>query len=103
MEIGLLHYLLLGALLFTIGMCGMFLNRKNVITLLMSIELMLLGVNVNFIAFSAFLQHDIAGQIFTLFILSVAAAEAAVGLAILVLYFRHRHSIEVAHMQRLKG
>ena len=102
MHITLLHYLVLAALLFTIGVCGIFLNRKNVITLLMSIELMLLSVNINFVAFSAYLG-DVLGQIFTMFILTVAAAEAAIGLAILVVYFRNRGSIAVEDINMMKG
>lgn len=101
-EIGLVHYLTLAALLFTIGVCGIFLNRKNVITILMSIELMLLSVNINFVAFSAYLGN-LLGQIFTLFILTVAAAEAAIGLAILVVYFRNRGSIAVEDINMMKG
>lgn len=101
-NIGLVHYLTVAAIIFTLGVCGIFLNRKNVITILMSIELMLLSVNINFVAFSAFLQ-DLIGQIFTLFILTVAAAEAAIGLAILVIYFRNRGSIEVEDINRMKG
>src|SRR5215470_1467631 len=87
MEIGLAHYLTLAAILFTIGVLGIFLNRKNIIIILMSVELILLAVNINFVAFSAYLG-DLVGQIFALFILTVAAAEAAIGLAILVVYFR---------------
>lgn len=102
LTISLTHYLVLAALLFTIGVCGIFLNRKNVITILMSIELMLLSVNINFIAFSSYLQ-DLVGQIFTLFILTVAAAEAAIGLAILVVFFRNRGSIEVTDINQMKG
>lgn len=102
MTITLLHYLVLAALLFTIGVCGIFLNRKNVITLLMSIELMLLSVNINFVAFSAYLG-DVLGQIFTMFVLTVAAAEAAIGLAILVVYFRNRGSIAVEDISEMKG
>ena len=102
MQISLLHYLVLASLLFTIGVCGIFLNRKNVITLLMSIELMLLAVNINFVAFSAYLG-DVVGQIFTMFILTVAAAEAAIGLAILVVYFRNRGSIAVEDINVMKG
>ena len=102
MTITLLHYLVLAALLFTIGVCGIFLNRKNVITLLMSIELMLLSVNINFVAFSAYLG-DILGQVFTMFVLTVAAAEAAIGLAILVVYFRNRGSIAVEDISEMKG
>ena len=96
------NYLILAALLFTIGIFGIFLNRKNVITLLMSIELILLAVNINFVAFSAHLQ-DLAGQIFTIFVLCIAAAEAAIGLAILVVYFRNRSSINVEDINMLKG
>lgn len=96
------HYLTLAALIFTIGVFGIFLNRKNVIVILMSIELMLLAVNINFVAFSAFL-HDLAGQVFTMFILTVAAAEAAIGLAILVTFFRNKGSIAVEDISALKG
>ncbi len=102
MEIGLSHYLILAALLFTIGVFGMFLNRKNVIVILMSIELMLLSVNINFVSFSHFLD-DLTGQIFTMFILTVAAAEAAIGLAILVVFFRNKGSIAVDDISNLKG
>ncbi len=101
-DIGLMHYLTLGAILFTISVCGIFLNRKNVITILMSIELMLLAVNINFIAFSAYLQ-DLVGQIFTIFILTIAAAEAAIGLAIIVVFYRNRGSIAVEDISKLKG
>ncbi|MCO6429167.1 NADH-quinone oxidoreductase subunit NuoK [Nitrosomonas communis] len=100
--ISLSHYLVLGAILFAIGVVGIFLNRKNVIILLMSIELMLLAVNINFVAFSHFLQ-DVAGQIFVFFILTVAAAEAAIGLAILVVIFRNLHTINVDDLDELKG
>lgn len=100
--IGLAHYLVLGAVLFCLSMAGIFLNRKNVIVLLMSIELMLLSVNLNFIAFSRFLD-DIAGQVFVFFILTVAAAEAAIGLAILVVLFRSRSTINVADIGTMKG
>ena len=100
--ISLSHYLVLGAVMFCISMAGIFLNRKNVIVLLMSIELMLLSVNINFIAFSHFLQ-DLAGQVFVFFILTVAAAEAAIGLAILVVLFRNRRSIAVDELNTLKG
>lgn len=96
------HFLVLSGLLFSIGVFGIFLNRKNIITLLMSIELMLLAVNLNFVTFSAFL-NDLFGQVFTLFILTVAAAEAAIGLAILVTYFRNNGDIEVEDMNELKG
>ena len=102
LEIGLSHYLTIAAILFTLGIFGIFLNRKNVIILLMSIELMLLSVNLNFIAFSHYLQ-DTAGQVFVFFILTVAAAEAAIGLAILVVLFRNRRSINVDDMDTLKG
>lgn len=101
-EIGLEHFLVLGGLLFTLGVFGIFLNRKNVIVILMSIELMLLAVNINFVAFSSFLG-DISGQIFTMFILTVAAAEAAIGLAILVVFFRNKGSIAVEDISDLKG
>jgi NADH-quinone oxidoreductase subunit K len=101
-EIGLGHYLTVGAILFTIGIFGIFLNRKNVIIILMSVELMLLAVNINFVAFSWALQ-DLVGQIFTMFVLTVAAAEAAIGLAILVIYFRNRGSIEVEDINVMKG
>lgn len=93
-SIGVTHYLTVAALLFVIGICGIFLNRKNIITLLMSIELMLLAVNVNLVTFSVALQ-DLVGQVFTIFILTVAAAEAAIGLAILVVFYRNAGSIEV--------
>ncbi len=102
MSVGLSHYLILGALLFAISVVGIFLNRKNVIILLMAIELMLLAVNINFIAFSHYL-NDTAGQIFVFFILTVAAAESAIGLAILVVLFRNLRSINVDDMQSLKG
>ena len=96
------HYLFLSAFIFTLGVFGIFLNRKNVITILMSIELMLLAVNINLVAFSSF-NNDISGQIFTIFILTVAAAEAAIGLAILVSFFRNRGSIAVEDINSLKG
>jgi NADH-quinone oxidoreductase subunit K len=102
MEIGLSHYLSVGAILFTLGVFGIFLNRKNVIVILMSVELMLLAVNVNLVAFSAFLG-DLTGQIFALLILTVAAAEAAIGLAIVVVYFRNRGSIAVDDINLMKG
>lgn len=101
-EISLEHYLILSALLFSIGVTGLFMNRKNVITILMSIELMLLAVNINFVAFSVHLQ-DIVGQIFSLIILSIAAAEVSIGLAILVLYFRNKDSIEIEDISELRG
>ena len=100
--IGLSHYLILAAILFTISVVGIFLNRKNIIILLMSIELMLLAVNINFIAFSHYL-NDIAGQIFVFFILIVAAAGSAIGLAIIVLIFRNTRSINVDDLNRLNG
>ncbi len=102
MEIGLTHYLTVAAILFTLGVFGIFLNRKNVIIILMSIELMLLAVNINFVAFSVFL-NDMAGQVFAMLILTVAAAEAAIGLAILVVYFRNRGSIAVEDVNVMKG
>lgn len=100
--ISLSHYLVLGAILFAIGIVGIFLNRKNVIILLMAIELMLLAVNMNFVAFSHYLQ-DVSGQIFVFFILTVAAAEAAIGLAILVVLFRNLRTINVDDLDKLKG
>ena len=96
------HYLIVGAALFTIGIFGIFLNRKNVIVILMSIELILLSVNINLVAFSAFL-HDMSGQVFALLVLTVAAAEAAIGLAILVVYFRNRGTIAVEDVNIMKG
>jgi NADH-quinone oxidoreductase subunit K len=102
MEIGLGHYLAVAAAMFTIGVFGIFLNRKNVIVILMSIELILLAVNINFVAFSYYL-HDLVGQVFALFVLTVAAAEAAIGLAILVTYFRGRRSIAVEDVNMMKG
>ncbi|MCD9146443.1 NADH-quinone oxidoreductase subunit NuoK [Pseudophaeobacter flagellatus] len=100
--IGIEHYLTVAATLFVIGIFGLFLNRKNVIILLMSIELMLLAVNINLVAFSSFLG-DLVGQVFTLFVLTVAAAEAAIGLAILVCFFRNRGSIAVEDINMMKG
>jgi NADH-quinone oxidoreductase subunit K len=100
--IGLGHYLTVAAFLFTIGIFGNFLNRKNVIVILMSIELMLLAVNINFVAFSSFLG-DLTGQVFTMFVLTVAAAEAAIGLAILVSFFRVRGTIDVEDVNVMKG
>ena len=102
LEIGLGHYLTVAAILFTLGIFGIFLNRKNVIVILMSIELMLLAVNINLVAFSSFLG-DLTGQVFAMFVLTVAAAEAAVGLAILVVYFRNRGTIAVEDIDVLKG
>jgi NADH-quinone oxidoreductase subunit K len=102
MSIALNHYLVLAAILFSISIAGIIINRKNLIVLLMSIELMLLAVNLNFIAFSHFL-NDLAGQVFVFFILTVAAAEAAIGLAILVVLFRNRQTINVADINEMKG
>ena len=102
LEIGLGHYLTVAAILFTLGIFGIFLNRKNVIVILMSVELMLLAVNINFVAFSAE-SNDLVGQVFAVFILTVAAAEAAIGLAILVIYFRNRGSIAVEDINMMKG
>ena len=102
LEIGLSHYLTLAAILFTLGIFGIFLNRKNVIIILMSIELILLAVNINLIAFSSHLG-DLVGQVFALFVLTVAAGEAAIGLAILVVYFRNRGSIAVEDIHIMKG
>src|SRR6516162_6852551 len=102
MEIGLIHYLAVAAILFTIGVLGILLNRKNVIIILMSVELILLAVNINFVAFSDFLG-DLVGQVFALFVLTVAAAEAAIGLAILVVYFRNRGTIAVEDVNMMKG
>lgn len=102
MAIGLEHYLTVSAVLFTLGLFGIFLNRKNVIIILMSVELMLLAVNINLVSFSTFLQ-DLVGQIFALFVLTVAAAEAAIGLAILVVYYRNRASIAVDDIHTMKG
>jgi NADH-quinone oxidoreductase subunit K len=100
--IGLNSYLILGAVLFAISIAGIFLNRKNVVVLLMCIELMLLAANINFVAFSYYL-NDLAGQVFVFFILTVAASEAAIGLAILVVLFRNRHSIDVEQLNEMKG
>ena len=101
-EINLGHYLTLSAIIFTIGVAGIFLNRKNIIVILMRIELILLAVNINLVSFSVFLG-DLTGQIFTLFILTVAAAEAAIGLAIIVVYFRNAGTIRVEEIDKLKG
>ena len=100
--LSLAHFLLIGAVLFCLSVAGIFINRKNVIVLLMCVELMLLAVNMNFIAFSHF-NGDVAGQVFVFFILTVAAAEAAIGLAILVIYFRQRGTIAVDDINRMKG
>ncbi len=102
MSIGIEHYLTVAAMLFVIGIFGIFLNRKNIIVILMSIELILLAVNINMVAFSSFLG-DLAGQVFALFILTVAAAEAAIGLAILVVFYRNRGSIDVQDANVMKG
>src|ERR1700761_2282978 len=102
MTIGLSNYLAVAALLFTIGVVGIFLNRKNIIVILMSVELILLAVNINFVAFSAYLG-DLVGQVLALFLLTVAAAEAAIGLAILVVYFRNRGTIAVEDVNMMKG
>ena len=101
-EVGLEHYLILSAVIFSLGMIGIFLNRKNVIVILMSIELILLAVNINLVSFSIFLQ-DITGQIFTMLILTVAAAEAAIGLAIIVVYYRNKVSIRFEEINQMKG
>jgi NADH-quinone oxidoreductase subunit K len=102
MDISIGHYLTVSAIVFTIGVIGIFLNRKNVIIILMSVELMLLAVNINLVAFSAF-RNDLVGQVFALFILTVAAAEAAIGLAIIVTYFRNRGTIAVEDISSMKG
>ncbi|AIB12010.1 NADH-quinone oxidoreductase subunit NuoK [Azospirillum brasilense] len=102
MEIGLGHYLTVSAIIFTLGVLGIFLNRKNVIIILMSIEMMLLAVNLNLVSFSVFL-NDLVGQVFSMIILTVAAAEAAIGLAILVVYFRNRGSIRVEDINLMRG
>tara|TARA_B100000405_G_scaffold4424_1_gene3767 strand:- start:410 stop:721 length:312 start_codon:yes stop_codon:yes gene_type:complete len=102
LDIGLAHYLSVAAVLFTLGIFGIFLNRKNVIIILMSVELMLLAVNINLVAFSAEL-NDLVGQVFAMFVLTVAAAEAAVGLAILVIFFRNRGTIAVEDISVMKG
>ena len=102
MDVGLGHYLVVSAILLVLGIFGIFLNRKNVIVILMAIELILLAVNLNLVAFSAFL-HDLTGQVFAMFVLTVAASEAAIGLAILVIYFRGRGTIAVDDVNRMKG
>ncbi len=101
-EVSIGHYLTLGAIIFTIGVVGIFINKKNIITILMSIELILLAVNINLVSFSIYLQN-ITGQIFTMFILTVAAAEAAVGLAIIVIYYKNKGSIDVEQISSLRG
>ena len=102
MIVSLEHYLILGSIIFTLGVLGIFLNKKNVIIILMSIELILLSVNINFVAFSVYI-NDISGQIFAMFTLTVAAAEAAIGLAILVVFFRNKNSIAVEDINQMKG
>ena len=102
LTIGLSHYLTVSAILFTLGIFGIFLNRKNLIVIMMSIELMLLAVNINFVAFSSFLG-DLVGQVFTMLVLTVAAAEAAIGLAIVVVFYRNHRSIEVEDINEMKG
>jgi NADH-quinone oxidoreductase subunit K len=102
MTIGLAHYLTVSAILFTLGIFGIFLNRKNLIVIMMSIELMLLSVNINLVAFSSFL-NDLVGQVFTMLVLTVAAAEAAIGLAIVVVFYRNRRSIKVEDINEMKG
>ena len=102
MTIGLIHYLVVAAILFTMGVLGIFLNRKNLIVILMAIELILLAVNLNLVAFSAYL-HDLVGQIFAMFVLTVAAGEAAIGLAILVIYYRGRGTVATDDVNRMKG
>jgi len=102
LAIGLSHYLTVSAILFTLGIFGIFLNRKNLIVIMMSIELMLLAVNINLVAFSSFL-NDLVGQVFTMLVLTVAAAEAAIGLAIVVVFYRNRRSIEVEDINQMKG
>ncbi len=102
MIIGIGHYLAVGAILFTLGVLGIFINRKNIIVILMSVELILLAVNINFVAFSIFLG-DMVGQIFAMFVLTVAAGEAAIGLAILVIYFRNRGTIAVDDVRQMRG
>tara|TARA_B110000881_G_C18109563_1_gene286770 strand:- start:186 stop:500 length:315 start_codon:yes stop_codon:yes gene_type:complete len=101
-EIGLSHYLILAAIIFSIGIIGIFLNRKNVIVILMCIELILLSVNINLVSFSIFLQN-LVGQVFSMFVLTVAAAEAAIGLAIIVVYYKNKGSIDVDQINSMKG
>ncbi|MGB9153214.1 MAG: NADH-quinone oxidoreductase subunit NuoK [Alphaproteobacteria bacterium] len=102
MTVDLQHYLVVAAILFTIGVIGIFVNRRNIIVILMAIELMLLAVNINFVAFSTY-QHNLVGQVFAMIVLTVAAAEAAIGLAILVVYFRNRGDIAVEGVNMMKG
>ncbi|WP_265043311.1 NADH-quinone oxidoreductase subunit NuoK [Wolbachia endosymbiont (group A) of Scambus nigricans] len=101
MEIGLNHFLIVAAVLFTIGVCGIFINRKSIINILLSIEILLLAININLVAFSAFM-NDIVGQIFVMFVLTVAAAESGIGLAILVVYYRSRGNIDVEQANLMK-
>ncbi|WP_250294899.1 MULTISPECIES: NADH-quinone oxidoreductase subunit NuoK [unclassified Wolbachia] len=101
MEIGLNHFLIVAAILFTVGICGIFINRKSIINILLSIEILLLAININLVAFSAFM-NDIVGQIFVMFVLTVAAAESGVGLAILVVYYRSRGNIDVEQANLMK-
>ena len=102
LPVGIMHYLILSATLFSVGLFGVLISRKSIITLLMSIELMLLAVNINMVAFSSY-THNLSGQIFTLFILTIAAAEAAIGLAIVVIYYRNRGAINIDDVNLLKG
>ncbi len=102
MDIGLAHFLVVAAILFTIGVFGIFINRRNIIVILMALELMLLAVNINFVAFSVY-QHNLVGQVFTIVVMTVAAAETAIGLAILVVYFRNRGDIAVERANTMKG
>lgn len=101
MEIGLNHFLIVAAILFTVGICGIFINRKSIINIMLSIEILLLAVNINLVAFSAFM-NDIVGQIFVMFVLTVAAAESGIGLAILVVYYRQRGNIDVEQANLMK-
>ncbi len=101
-KIGIEHYIILSSIIFSIGIAGLLLNRKTIINVLMSIELMLLSVNINFVAFSSYL-NDIVGQIFTIFILTVAASEVAIGLAIIVIYYRNKNSIDINEIRELRG
>jgi NADH-quinone oxidoreductase subunit K len=102
LSFGLMDFLILAAILFTVAVTGLFINRKSVINILLAVELMLLAVNINFVAFSVYL-NDIAGQIFTIFVLTIAAAEAAIGLAILVVYYRNKGNIDIEEVSQLKG
>jgi len=101
-SIDINHFIILSSILFCIGVSGIFLNRKNVISLLMSVELILLSININFVAFSSYL-HDLVGQVFAIFVLTVAGAEAAIGLAITVIYFRNRHNLEISDISSMHG